>query len=540
MTNFIKKKDINGTAKLNNKLFFNIGNGSINVTKNAMNFMLFTINYVARDGRIVCNNETIRSSLHFQNRTFNSVIEHLKSLELLSEKDGYLYSHFHVLPTGDRTMEYLQNLSVFSSSKVFALSKTQKRFLFYIAAATKIGSVHSINVESLYKNQYQKYVISYFENYQDLTKTLFTLVEQGLLEVLINKKWYNDESVNFKEVFNTYCGYDADKHKKSRMNTHTKHIIGLRVNEKITNEVRPNKANYVELENLSYQNYIAYDLISEKTLNYIIGIQNELFSSFGLFGLSLYREALEGYFSTAMSDVYYHEHAFENSKVVNTLVDFYLLPNLIGVITRASSSNEPISDIDKFFNEPANLSQLVKYYLEKAKECNDHIILLEEALERNGVSIKDLTKIPISKETVFTNAWTALDTKVDGIYQSIAKHLHAISPTNLKAIVRAWAKEGIISQRILLGQAIELVKKEFSYVPYELQINVSANESRRNVNKTKVRHPKQVTTKPAATESKVTNNTNKGTTVSDDVKNLYGNLIDSIDVTSLLNQYARD
>ncbi|KPH66938.1 hypothetical protein, partial [Oceanobacillus caeni] len=62
------------TSKLNRELFFQIGNGNLPVTGNAINFMLYTIAYVAKDGRIYCTDSQIRKSLCMQQKTLNRVI----------------------------------------------------------------------------------------------------------------------------------------------------------------------------------------------------------------------------------------------------------------------------------------------------------------------------------------------------------------------------------------------------------------------------------------------------------------------------------
>lgn len=91
-------KKINAkTTKLSRELFFKIANGTENVSNNAINFMLFTIQFVAKDGRIYCSKDTIQRDLHLQNKTLNRIIYELKGLNLLSEKEGVFIFSFPCL-----------------------------------------------------------------------------------------------------------------------------------------------------------------------------------------------------------------------------------------------------------------------------------------------------------------------------------------------------------------------------------------------------------------------------------------------------------
>ncbi|WMT20824.1 hypothetical protein [Parageobacillus toebii] len=96
--------------------------------------MLYTIPYVAKDGRIYCDRQQILNDLYMQHKTLNRVISELKLLGLLSEKDGFLYSHFHVLSNGEKEDKgYLLNIKALTSNDILFSNIKEKRFFLYVS-----------------------------------------------------------------------------------------------------------------------------------------------------------------------------------------------------------------------------------------------------------------------------------------------------------------------------------------------------------------------------------------------------------------------
>lgn len=462
-----KVKEVVKTAKLNQQLFFSLSNGSVNVSKSSLLFMLHAINYVAKDGRIYLTPFKIRQILNIQQKTYIRVVQELTDLQLLSEQDGFLYSHFHVLSGGDKKdATYIKNLAVFTSPLIKNLTKNQLRFFMYVASRGLINGVaKSVAVESLYSNKYHNGV-NYIESYQDLVDILVTLVSKGLIEVIIKDKVYNENFVKeFEADFFDFCGYKHNLRKK-RMSKIQKHVIGLRVNPSVTKEeyVVANESSRREIEYYADLNCFFHTHLRENTIPLFIDVQNKLFTRFGLIGVKMYRHALVTYFSVEKDNVIYHDlYADENtSKAVNTMVNFYLMKDIIGIIANAASLAPAENEIIEYFKNEVNLISLVDYF--NTFSSDDHKILLDEALENVGVSIDMLTK-KIKNDNPTENCWLHLQSKISNLYGTIKYPKSILSESFQKSVMRHWAKEGIFTRKELLNQAVKKLKSNIIFLP---------------------------------------------------------------------------
>ncbi|MEX3623633.1 hypothetical protein [Viridibacillus arvi] len=451
------------TAKLDRELFFKIANGTLDISNSAINFMLFSIQFVSKDGRIYCKREEIRSHLYIQNKTFNRVINELVHLNLLSEKEGFLYSHFHVLSNGDKNDPgYVRNIKALTSKEVLSLNKTRKRFFLYAASFTSMGTIKSVSVEALYSNKYYSGV-NYIESYQELAETLFYLVSKGLLVVYINGKPFDDSTKDFKSQFHAYCGYDSDKRKK-RMSKTREHKIGLKINDQLLNTINPNESSKAEFRYFADMYHIYHEVMRPETIPLFIDVQNKLFELFGVVGVELYRHALVSYFATEQENVLYHD-LFSNeagTKAVNSMVDFYLIKNIEQIISKVLTNEQTDSKVETYFRNDENLAKLVSYFIEISSD--DHKVMLEGNLEQHGIDLKELVQ-SVPQQNVIENHWLLLDKHISDIYYQIGVSTEQVTPEYRKKVIRQWASDGILARKEMLKIAVHQLKEKVLFMP---------------------------------------------------------------------------
>lgn len=442
------------TAKLDRELFFKIGKGNLPITGNAINFMLYTIPYVAKDGRIYCSKQQIRNNLYLQHKTLNRVISELKLLGLISEKDGFLYSHFHVLSNGEKDSKgYMQNIKAFTSNDIMFANIKKKRLFLYVASFARIGVPKAVSVEALYSNKYHSGV-NYIESYQELSEILFEFVQKGYFVVHINGQRYDNKSANFEQVFHSYCGYDQVSGKQ-RMSKIKKHKIAIQINNKIATkaETVPNQSSKEEFKYFAEQNNIYHELMRSKTIPFFINIQNELYDLFGTIGVELYRHALISYFSSEEENVLYHDLMSNKNetKAVNTLVDFYLMKDVQDIIVNVLAKENTDDAIIQYFSDRKHLSDLILYFVQKSSD--NHKILLDEALDNHNIHLDELVQ-RLSSQHMTDYHLQLLNNHISDIYQ----HIHLKSIENQKELIRQWAKEGILAKKEWIKQATEQLK----------------------------------------------------------------------------------
>ncbi|WP_121616802.1 hypothetical protein [Virgibacillus halodenitrificans] len=454
--NYIDKRT--KTAKLDRELFFCIGNGTLPITGSAINFMLYTINFVAKDGRIYCANSKMLKDLCMQHKTLNRVIGELKLLNLLSEKNGFLYSHFHVLSSGDKGDKgYIQNIHTLNSNDIFALNIKKKRFFIYVCSFARMGIPKSVSVEALYSNKYHSGV-NYIENYQELSEILFEFVQKGYFVVYINGNRYDKDSSNFEEVFHSFCGYDS-LNGKQRMSKIEKHKIGLQIHENLTERIQPNQSSKEEFKYYANQYHIYHELMRPETIPFFINIQNELFDLFGTVGVDLYRHALISYFSAEEDNVLYHDLISNKNetKAVNTLVDFYLIKDVQDVIVNVLAKEKTDESIIQYFMNESYLSKLVQYFVQKSSD--NQKILLDAALDAQGIQLNELVEM-VPNDNIMDNHWLLLQNHISNIYEHIL--LKNVDKRNQQLIVRDWAEKGILAKKEWIRQAAEQLKNRIA------------------------------------------------------------------------------
>ncbi|MFF5995202.1 hypothetical protein AAGS61_10645 [Lysinibacillus sp. KU-BSD001] len=456
------------TAKLSQKIMFQLANGSVDISKSALQFMLYTINFVAKDGRIYSTLEEIKHALNFQNKTLVRVITELKELNLLTQKNEFLYSKFHVVVGKEKAEEsYVRNLKAYTSPAVLNLNKNELRLFLYIATRGIInGVVKKSTVESLYSNVTHKGV-NYIDSYFSLASALNVLISNDLIEVFIEGQVFKKSNVAaFMPTLHAYCGYQ-EKARKKRMSKIKKHVIGFRINPVLSQKenIRPSEAARREIEYYADQNGFFHTQMRPETIPiFIKNVQDQLFDRFGMVGVEMYRQALVTYFSTEGDNVIYHDlYADENSsKAINTMVDFFLLPSIIKVIAAAASSVPSKDEIVMYFKNKENLLALVDYFNEKASD--NHLILLDEALEEVNVLLSDLVKtVPTLNPT--ENSWFLLQAKTLKIYKTVNYKQSLLSTEFQKRLVRQWAKEGLFTQKHLLNAVVKTLKSKVVFLP---------------------------------------------------------------------------
>lgn len=465
-------QDSSKTAKLSQKIMFQLANGTIDISKNALHFMLYSINFVAKDGRIYLTFENIKSALNFQIKTLVRVIAELEGLGLLSQQDNFYYSHFHVLSNGKKTDEtYVRNLNIFTSPAVLNLKKNELRLFLYIATRGIINNaVKRSAVETLYSNTTHKGV-NYIDSYLSLATILNVLISNDLIEVHIGNQIFKQSNMaTFMDTFHAYCGYQENNRKK-RMSKKVEntHVIGFRVNPNLCTKdnVRPNEANRREIEHYADENGFFHSHMRPQTIpTFIKSVLDVLFNRFGLIGAELYREALISYFEKEGDNVIYHDlYADENSsKAINTMVDFFLLPSIKELIVVAASDTSSEDPKVNYFKKEENLLALVDYYIEKGSD--NHIVLLEESLELANITLNELVKtVPMFNPT--ENSWFLLQAQATRIYKIINYSGNVLTANFQKQVVREWAKDGLLSQRNKLNAVVEVLKKKVIFLPKE-------------------------------------------------------------------------
>lgn len=469
------KDNVNGskTAKLDRELFFKIGNGKLDISSNSMNFMLFTINHVAKDGRIYYKHEVFCRELFLQHKTLNRVINELMELNLLSEKDGFLYSHFHVLSNGEKDDKgYVRNIEAFTSEEILSLNKTKKRLFLYVASFARMGVPKKISVEALYSNKYHTGV-NYIESYLELADILFDFVRKGLFVVYINGKRFDNKSADFEKEFHAYCGYDYVTGKK-RMSMKREHQIGITLHESLVDSILPNESSKAEFRYFADENQIYHEVMRNSTIPYFITVQNELFNSFEMAGLELYRNSLVSYFTTEKENVLYHDlHANEKeTKAVNTMVDFYLIKDIQQVILNVLTATDPtnFSSVENYFKNEECLAELVRYFIQKSSD--DHKVVLEEQLDKYGIQLESLIS-DVPQQSIFENSWSVLNESVNDIFNQFDFDEDHFTIERKKHVVRQWAKEGILARKEKLEQHVEQLKEKIVFVKLRNKIVIS-------------------------------------------------------------------
>lgn len=477
-------KNITKTAKLDRELFFKIGNGKIDISNNAINFMLYTISYVAKDGRIYCKKDVIRNELFLQNKTLDRVINELTELNLLSEKEGFLYSHFHVLSNGDKEDKgYVRNIKALTSVEILSLNKTKKRFFLYVASFASMGVPKKVSVEALYSNKYHSGV-SYIESYQELAEILFEFVQKGLFVVYINGKRYDNKSSNFEEVFHDYCGYDKTARKK-RMSMKRAHQIGISIHKSLVNEINPNESSKAEFCYFADEHHIYHEVMRPKTIPYFINLQNELFNSFGMAGLDLYRNSLESYFVAEKENVLYHDLLAneKETKAVNTMVDFYLIKDIHEVILKVVTNNTQ-TVTENYFKNNKRLAELVNYFIEKSSD--NHKVILEDQLEEHGIQLESLANaIPVQNK--LENHWLFFKEYIANIYDQFEFNIEHFTVNHKKSLVRQWAKEGILMRKEELEKSVNKLKEKVLILPKNSKFIIESLKTSNTINRSERR-----------------------------------------------------
>lgn len=491
----LKNNTSSKTAKLDRELFFQIAKGNIHISSNAINFMVYTIKYVAKDGRIYYSLDEIRNGLYMQHKTLARVVNELTSLNLVSEEDGFLYSHFHVLSNGDKVDKgYIRNINTLTSTDFLSLDKKKKRFFLYAASFARMGVPKTVSVEALYSNKYHSGV-NYIEGYQELTEILFEFVQKGYLVVYINGHRYDNTTVDFQSKFHAYCGYNPETGKKRMFRKRT-HKIAIKIHEQLLQEVIANESSKEEIKYFANEYNIYHEVMRPETIPFFISIQNDLFERFGVAGLELYRHALVSYFSTEQENVLYHDLVTkeDETKAVNTMMDFYLLKNVQDIIVKVATEKVGLDSVELYFAEERNLSMLIQYFIEKSSD--NHKVLLDAEFEKYNMTLEQVintaTNIPVMKE-----GWSLLNRHISDIYGQFDFESDCTTLVQQKEVIRQWAAEGILAQKHSLRQAVTQLKEKVLFLSnrpvYTIGLSQTSNKtSEPYVSKTREQHKKQV------------------------------------------------
>lgn len=442
------------TAKLNRDIFKSIGTGTLNLSPSCIHIMTYVAKYIdGIDGRIYVDMEQVRKDLFMQPETFKRAITELSQNGLLLFTNGFYYSRFHVLSNG-KEESYQKMLTAYTTPEVLNLTKNQLRLFYYVATMGMVGMWKAVNVENLYKNFLHdtRYGIQYFDSYRDFAEALFELIEKGLVSVwLVNSKKYIDKTTpQFKEFFHTYCEHNTAGRKK-RTSAKRMHKIALKINESIANEVSDNCANEAEFDYFAEQYQIVHQFIKIETKRYFIGLKNKLTETLGMTGLAIYRSALEAYFCSNEEKVLYHDFI---NKAANYFKDFYLLEEvkkiIVGALASVCGLKGALSSAVDYPVGKNSIEKLVSFFGSEASA--NHLISLDADIEKEGISWLKV----INKDKDF---WRTLYDGIQAIYS-----IHSTSVVT-KESVRLFAKEGLLTQKKDLEEAVKNLKKDLAFIP---------------------------------------------------------------------------
>ena len=280
----------------------------------------------------------------------------------------------------------------------------------------------------------------------------------------INGKRFDNHSTDFEKEFYAYCGYDYVTGKK-RMSMKREHQIGITLHESLVKASNPNESSKAEFRYFADENNIYHEVMRNSTIPYFITIQNELFNSFEMAGLELYRNPLLSYFATEKENVLYHDlNANEKeTKAINTMVDFYLIKDIQQVILNVLTVTDTtkFSSIENYFKNKECLAELVRYFIQKSSD--DHKVVLEEQLDKYGIQLESLINT-LPQQNQFENHWLFLNECVTNIYDQFDFSVEYFTIEHKKNVVRQWAKEGILARKEKLERSVKELKEKVLFI----------------------------------------------------------------------------
>jgi hypothetical protein len=473
------------TAKPNRDLLRDFAKGNLNLSKRAIDLIIVLTKYVDHDGRIHIDKESVRKEMFCNRRTLNSILFELtnstyKEMKLLTYENGYYISHFHVSSKGEST--YQKYLPVFSSAKIYNLTKNQSRLFYYIATLNVYNQDTKVAIENLYKNTLHdlKYGMSVYDDYKSVAEDLFHLIELDLVSVRFpgEKSAFNaNKSLSeFKAVFHRTCGYVNEKKLRTSKYHKKKHVIGLRLNPDLYNEKAiSNTASESEIRLLAERFHMFHEDMKEDTFNFFINKKNLLMEQFGPAGLEIYRSSLEKYFKEKNENILYYDIL---GKAENHFTDFYLLEEvkkvILGSIQYALGNMASLSDTGYSIANvhiPSLVSFFVNHSSKEAKVLIDQDIQLIQ--KANELMSGDSTE----------PHWAVLQESIEAVYQNymakLSKQYRAefinlnVIPSyamiyeleqNSRKIIVELAQQKLLSQQKDLEEETNKIKQVVSFI----------------------------------------------------------------------------
>jgi hypothetical protein len=470
-------------ARLDKILIRDLARNNLDLSKTAINLIIHLTPFVDRDGSIHFNKEAVRKQMMLERRTFNSALNELretsyKGKKLLTYKDGYYVSNFHLSSNGKTT--YLKHLEVFNSPEFLNLTKNQTRLFLYIATLNIKNQSTKVAVENLYKNQLhdKDYGMSIYDSYKDMRDDLFFLIDNGFVSVRLpgESTDLNSDDSSYKETFDIECGFKENKKFRTSKYHKEKHSIGLRVNPKLfQKDPISNVASESELRLLSDRFHIFHEDMKEETFNFIIGKKNNLIEQFGKAGLEIYRASLEKYFVEKHENIVYYDLL---GKAADHFADFYLLEEMKRVILSAikyvlgSGGSEFRKSDDLISNEYSfkdmNIPSLVEYFI--ANSSDEHKILIDQDLQQIEEAHDLMNGFTAEKP------WTYLWESIEATYEShtplikdmfmaeciktkVREPIKLFAQINPRELIVSLAEKSLLSQKKELDQETSKLKQ---------------------------------------------------------------------------------
>ncbi|MGF9975504.1 hypothetical protein [Viridibacillus arvi] len=372
-------------AKLNKEIFKKLGKNELKIESSILDLLFHISPYVDLDKKINISMEQLKSETTFRNSTFQYALEKAIELNFIEERNGYYYSNYHDITSGDAgKYSYIPNLSLLTSSLFKNYTLNEKRLFLYFLTSKKPSSFHNINLKNLYTNHFndENVGVRYFKNYRDVLDALIRMVEFGHIELRAEKDRkvkttfkVNESNKNqIREKILNYFGVpEKDKQNRKVWLTQkdiTKYQVSVKITDDQVSNIQSVNASQLEIMYLLERYGVPSVDIKETTMRYIIANKNHLFESCGELGLSFYRDSLNEFFANHSDLLSYYD---QQDKMANYFVDFYLLKNcentVKSFINNRNTNSKVVNQLDGQSKlQVEQMRKLLNFINEKASE----------------------------------------------------------------------------------------------------------------------------------------------------------------------------
>ncbi|MFD1736241.1 hypothetical protein ACFSCX_06640 [Bacillus salitolerans] len=271
-------------------------------------------------------------------KLFGNAIDKLIERGYISKNDdGQLVCHFYHPNTGtESSYKYIKHYKFFTEAAFLNLHKRSLELLYYFMTVKLPGKPHLISVEKLYKNKTLNVdsCVGNFASFEEFSTHFLELIETGVISVVLKTKGKGDkiltkDTARFRETFKDFCD-KKDGKRKSRMGK-SFHVIEVRISESVvkeTEDIYDRRSSLRDLESIAIPYGYDLQLIAKEDLVDLHSPKKELIDQFGLFGLKIWRKALEKFFMDG-GNLY---EQVQDRTFSNYLKNWYIVPEFANEI----------------------------------------------------------------------------------------------------------------------------------------------------------------------------------------------------------------